>query len=125
MVKRNRKGESGQAKNYITRTQAVKKLQLSLPDFRKLCIWKGIYPREPRNRRKVSKSATASTTFYYTKDIQYLLHEPLLQKFRDQKVLEKKISRALGRGDVSDASRLERNAARPDKTGKPLSLIHI
>ncbi|KAH9892109.1 Pescadillo N-terminus-domain-containing protein [Xylariomycetidae sp. FL2044] len=114
-----KKGEAGNAKNYITRTQAVKKLQISLPDFRKLCIWKGIYPREPRNRKKANKSATASTTFYYAKDIQYLLHEPLLQKFREQKVLERKISRALGRGDVSDASRLERNAARPEKTGKP------
>ncbi|KAL2259753.1 hypothetical protein VTK26DRAFT_6457 [Humicola hyalothermophila] len=126
MAKAKKKGQAGQAKNYITRTQAVKKLQLSLPDFRKLCIWKGIYPREPRNRKKVSKSATASTTFYYTKDIQYLLHEPLLQKFREQKVLEKKISRALGRGDVSDAARLERNAARPDKTGKPrYTLNHV
>ncbi|KAH6651205.1 Pescadillo N-terminus-domain-containing protein [Chaetomium tenue] len=126
MGKLKKKGQSGQAKNYITRTQAVKKLQLSLPDFRKLCIWKGIYPREPRSRKKVSKSATASTTFYYTKDIQYLLHEPLLQKFRDQKVLEKKISRALGRGDVGDAARLERNAARPDKTGKPrYTLNHV
>ncbi|KAL7620215.1 mRNA-binding ribosome synthesis protein nop7 [Parahypoxylon ruwenzoriense] len=114
-----KKGEAGNAKNYITRTQAVKKLQISLPDFRKLCIWKGIFPREPRNRKKASKSSTASTTFYYAKDIQYLLHEPLLQKFREQKVLEKKISRALGRGDVTDASRLERNAARPEKTGKP------
>lgn len=36
-----KKGEAGNAKNYITRTQAVKKLQISLPDFRKLCIWKG------------------------------------------------------------------------------------
>jgi pescadillo protein len=126
MGKLKKKGQSGQAKNYITRTQAVKKLQLSLPDFRKLCIWKGIYPREPRSRKKVSKSSTASTTFYYTKDIQYLLHEPLLQKFRDQKVLEKKISRALGRGDVGDAARLERNAARPDKTGKPrYTLNHV
>ncbi|GAB1309993.1 mRNA-binding ribosome synthesis protein nop7 [Madurella fahalii] len=126
MAKIKKKGKAGQAKNYITRTQAVKKLQISLPDFRKLCIWKGIYPREPRNRKKVSKSATASTTFYYTKDIQYLLHEPLLAKFRDQKVLEKKISRALGRGDVSDAARLERNAARPDKTGKPrYTLNHV
>ncbi|KAK5657016.1 hypothetical protein OQA88_3541 [Cercophora sp. LCS_1] len=126
MAKIKKKGQSGNAKNYITRTQAVKKLQLSLPDFRKLCIWKGIYPREPRNKKKVSKSATASTTFYYTKDIQYLLHEPLLQKFRDQKVLEKKISRALGRGDVSDAARFERNAARPEKTGKPrYTLNHI
>ncbi|KAI1177370.1 Pescadillo N-terminus-domain-containing protein [Nemania sp. FL0916] len=114
-----KKGEAGNAKNYITRTQAVKKLQISLPDFRKLCIWKGIFPREPRNRKKAFKSATASTTFYYAKDIQFLLHEPLLQKFREQKTLEKKISKALGRGDVSDASRLERNAARPEKTGKP------
>ncbi|KAL8353574.1 hypothetical protein RB601_003431 [Gaeumannomyces tritici] len=121
-----KKGEAGAAKNYITRTQAVRKLQISLPDFRKLCIWKGIYPREPRNRRKASKSATASTTFYYAKDIQYLLHEPLLARFRDQKALEKKISRALGRGDVSDAKRLEGNAARPDKTGRPAyTLDHV
>ncbi|KAI1818217.1 Pescadillo N-terminus-domain-containing protein [Poronia punctata] len=121
-----KKGEAGNAKNYITRTQAVKKLQLSLPDFRKLCIWKGIFPREPRNRKKASKSSTTSTTFYYAKDIQFLLHEPLLQKFREQKTLEKKISRALGRGDVSDASRLERNAARPEKTGKPrYTLDHV
>lgn len=126
MAKLKKKGQAGQAKNYMTRTQAVKKLQLSLPDFRKLCIWKGIYPREPRNRKKVSKSSTASTTFYYTKDIQYLLHEPLLQKFREQKTLEKKISRALGRGDVSDAARLERNAAHPDQTGKPrYTLNHV
>ncbi|KAI0474012.1 Pescadillo N-terminus-domain-containing protein [Xylariaceae sp. FL0804] len=126
MGKVKRKGETGNAKNYITRTQAVKKLQISLPDFRKLCIWKGIFPREPRNRKKASKSSTASTTFYYAKDIQYLLHEPLLQKFREQKVLEKKISRALGRGDVGDASRLERNAARPEKTGKPrYTLDHV
>lgn len=126
MGKLKKKGQAGQAKNYMTRTQAVKKLQVSLPDFRKLCIWKGIYPREPRDRKKVSKSATPSTTFYYTKDIQYLLHEPLLQKFREQKVLEKKISRALGRGDVSDAARLERNAARPEKTGKPrYTLNHV
>ncbi|KAL2757062.1 hypothetical protein ACRALDRAFT_1062686 [Sodiomyces alcalophilus JCM 7366] len=121
-----KKGQAGAAKNYITRTQAVKKLQISLPDFRKLCIWKGIYPREPRNRKKANKSATSSTTFYYTKDIQYLLHEPLIQKFREQKSLEKKISRALGRGDVGNAKRLEGNAARPEKTGRPrYTLDHV
>lgn len=121
-----KKGQAGAAKNYVTRNQAIRKLQISLPDFRQLCIWKGIYPREPRSKKKVSKSSTASTTFYYAKDIQYLLHEPLLQKFRDQKVLEKKISKALGRGDVSDAKRLEGNASRPDKTGKPrYTLDHV
>jgi pescadillo protein len=126
MARIKKKGTAGQAKNFITRTQAVRKLQISLPDFRKLCIWKGIYPREPRNKKKASKSSSAATTFYYTKDIQYLLHEPLLGKFRDQKALEKKISRALGRGNVYDASRLERNASRPEKTGKTkYSLDHV
>ncbi|KAL7908645.1 Pescadillo N-terminus domain-containing protein [Trichoderma velutinum] len=126
MARIKKKGQAGAAKNFVTRNQAIRKLQLSLPDFRKLCIWKGIYPREPRSKKKVSKSSTASTTFYYTKDIQYLLHEPLVQKFRDHKVLEKKISRALGRGDVSDAARLESNASRPDKTGKPTyTLDHV
>ena len=102
-------GTSGAAKNYITRTRAVKKLQISLPDFRRLCIFKGIYPREPRNKKKVSKGSTAATTFYYTKDIQYLLHEPLLAKFREHKAVAKKIGRALGRGEASDAARLEKN----------------
>ena len=121
-----KKGTSGQAKNFITRTQAVRKLQISLPDFRKLCIWKGIYPREPRNKKKASATSHAATTFYYTKDIQYLLHEPLLQKFRETKVLEKKIAKALGRGDAHDASRLEKNASRPEKTGRArYTLDHV
>ncbi|TQV96222.1 hypothetical protein V2A60_003343 [Cordyceps javanica] len=126
MARIKRKGDSGASKNYVTRNQAIRKLQISLPDFRKLCIWKGIYPREPRSKKKVSKSSTASTTFYYHKDIQYLLHEPLLQKFRDTKALEKKISKALGRGDVKDAARLDSNASRPEKTGKPnYTLDHV
>ncbi|KAL8765468.1 MAG: hypothetical protein Q9194_006553 [Teloschistes cf. exilis] len=119
MGKVKKKGTSGQAKNFITRTQAVRKLQISLPDFRRLCIYKGIYPREPRNKKKASKTSTPSATFYYTKDIQYLLHEPILNKFRDHKALAKKIARSLGRGEVGDAARLEKN-------GKPrITLDHI
>ena len=41
MARIQRKGTSGQAKNFVTRTQAVRKLQVSLPDFRRLCIFKG------------------------------------------------------------------------------------
>lgn len=49
-----------------------------------------------------------------------------MQKFREQKALEKKISRALGRGDFGDAKRLDQNAARPEKTGKPrYTLDHV
>ncbi len=48
-----------------------------------------------------------------------MLHEPLLRKFREHKALAKKISKALGRNEVSDAARLER-------IHKPrLSLDHI
>lgn len=107
MGKIKKRHTSGNAKNFITRTQAVKKLQLSLADFRRLCIFKGIYPREPRNKKKANKGSTAPVTFYYTKDIQYLLHEPILNKFREHKTFSKKLTRALGRGEVGDAKRLE------------------
>lgn len=79
----------------------------------------GIYPREPGNRKKASKTSTHLTTFYYTKDIQYLLHEPLLSKFREHKALAKKVSRFLGRGEVGDAARIEKTAA------LKISLDHI
>ncbi|CCC70173.1 hypothetical protein NCAS_0E01030 [Naumovozyma castellii] len=104
-----KKNTSGNARNFITRSQAVRKLQVSLADFRRLCIFKGIYPREPRNKKKANKGSTAPTTFYYTKDIQYLMHEPVLAKFREHKTFAKKLTRALGRGEVSSAKKLEQN----------------
>ncbi|AET39471.1 mRNA-binding ribosome synthesis protein NOP7 Ecym_4422 [Eremothecium cymbalariae DBVPG len=104
-----KKNSSGNARNFITRSQAVRKLQISLADFRRLCIFKGIYPREPRNKKKANKGSTAPTTFYYYKDIQYLLHEPVLAKFREHKTFAKKLTRALGRGEVSSAKKLEEN----------------
>ncbi|KAF4004452.1 Pescadillo N-terminus family protein [Saccharomyces cerevisiae] len=96
-----KKNTRGNARNFITRSQAVRKLQVSLADFRRLCIFKGIYPREPRNKKKANKGSTAPTTFYYAKDIQYLMHEPVLAKFREHKTFARKLTRALGRGEVS------------------------
>lgn len=104
-----KKGESGAATNFISRNQALKKLQLSLPDFRRLCILKGIYPREPKNRKKVNKGSTAYKTYYYVKDIQFLAHEPVMQKFREFKIFMRKLKRAIGREEFSDADRLEQN----------------
>lgn len=70
----------------MSRKTALKMLQLSLKDFRKLCILKGIYPREPRNRKRAQKGATGIKTLYHLKDIQFLLHEPIIWKLRDYKV---------------------------------------
>lgn len=103
------KGKYGAARAYLTRSAAVKKLQCSLADFRRLCILKGIFPREPRNRKKANKGSTAPTSFYFAKDIAYLAHEPVLKKLREHKAFAKKLSRALGRSEWSKAKSLEEN----------------
>lgn len=65
---------------------ALKKLQISLSDFRRLCILKGIHPQQPRHVKRANKGSTAPASFYYAKDIQYLAHEPILRSLRDHKV---------------------------------------
>jgi pescadillo len=69
----------------------------------------GIFPREPNNKRKANKGSSAPTSFYYTKDIAYLAHEPVLKRLREHKAFAKKLSRALGRGEWSAAKSLEEN----------------
>jgi pescadillo len=120
------KGKAGAAKAYVTRTKAIKRLQCSLADFRRLCILKGalilvcirddsyiphsgIFPREPRHRKRANKGSSAPTSFYYAKDIAYLAHEPILKKLREHKAFAKKLARALGRGEWSSAKSLEDN----------------
>lgn len=122
------KGKAGAAKAYVTRSAAIKKLQCSLADFRRLCIlkgffscdinillnthptsWTGIFPREPRSRKRANKGSSAPTTFYYAKDIAYIAHEPVLKKLREHKAFAKKLSRALGRGEWNSAKTLEDN----------------
>jgi pescadillo protein len=67
MGKKLKKGKEGPATEYISRARAIKKLQVTLKDFRRLCILKGIYPREaPKRLKKTSK------TYYHIKDINFL-----------------------------------------------------
>lgn len=94
----------------MTRAQALKKLQLNLKDFRRLCILKGIYPREPSNRKKAQKGKLdGKKTLYFVKDIRFLMHEPLIWKFRDFKVFMRKIKTAMEKGDKETALRLKEN----------------
>lgn len=86
MARLKKRGESGAAKNFVTRNQALKKLQVSLSDFRRLCILKGIHPQQPRHVKRANKGSTAPASFFYAKDIQYLAHEPILRSLREHKV---------------------------------------
>ncbi|XP_065192646.1 pescadillo homolog [Sycon ciliatum] len=106
MGRERKKGQSGAAVAYISRNQALKKLQLTLPDFRRLCILKGIFPVEPKHKKKVGG---AGKTYYLTKDIQFLAHEPVLAKMRNFKVFVKRLRRAMGRDDLEQAERLSSN----------------
>ncbi|XP_004481404.2 pescadillo homolog [Dasypus novemcinctus] len=104
-----KKYERGSATNYITRNKARKKLQLSLADFRRLCILKGIYPHEPKHKKKVNKGSTAARTFYLIKDIKFLLHEPIVNKFREYKVFVRKLRKAYGKSEWNTVERLKDN----------------
>jgi len=82
-------GKKGAAVNFMTRNQALKKLQLSLPQFRKLCILKGVYPREPKKAPRGKDK-----TYYFKKDILYLEHDILISKLAEQRIWKRKLKTA-------------------------------
>lgn len=110
MGKLKKEGKVGAAANYLSRNQAIKRLQLSLSDFRRLCILKGIFPREPKNRTKLKKSGknvAADQVFYHLKDIQIMQHEPLMDKFRELRAFAKKVKRLVGREEYTKVKLLD------------------
>ncbi|XP_063821918.1 pescadillo homolog [Ostrinia nubilalis] len=107
--KKKKKYSSGEGAQFMTRKAALKKLQLTLKDFRRICILKGIYPREPRNRKRAQKGAGGIKTLYHTKDIKFLLHEPVLWKIRELKVYQQKIRKARSMRDFRQMRRYLRD----------------
>ncbi|KFB43262.1 hypothetical protein ZHAS_00011043 [Anopheles sinensis] len=94
MVKRFHKYKTGEGSLYYTRKAAMNKLQLSMRDFRQLCILKGIYPREPKNRARAQQGSRDIKILYHKKDITFLLHEPIVWTLRDRKIYNRRISQA-------------------------------
>ncbi|GJN23642.1 hypothetical protein PR202_gb11307 [Eleusine coracana subsp. coracana] len=95
------KKKEGNAAKYITRTKAVNYLQISLATFRKLCILKGVFPRQPKKKVEGNHK-----TYYHMKDIAFLLHDPLIEKFREIKVHRKKVKKAVAKKNRDLAERL-------------------
>ena len=104
--KKQKTGNAGLQATYLSRSSVLKRLELTLKDFRRLCILKGIYPRHPGKAPGDKKGQT----FYHVKDVQYLSHEPLLIKFREFKAYMKKVRKSSGRGDTEHAARLNAEA---------------
>jgi pescadillo protein len=106
-------GKRGEVVKYISRAKAIRKLQLSLKDFRKICILKGVYPREPPKKLKRN-----NRSYYHLKDVNFLALDPIIERIRSQKVYLKKFKKAKAKGDIGKIQYLAKH--------KPqLSLSHL
>ena len=111
MGKKQKKEHGELEATFIGRSKCLKMLQITLKDFRRLCILKGIYPRDPVGRFPGKKKGQS---FYHIKDIKAIAHEPVLEKFREFRAYMKKIRRAAGRNERDEAIR--KNALVPTYT---------
>lgn len=93
--------------------RAASAAQVSLADFRRLCILKGVYPRDPKKKR-----FGKDKVYYHAKDILHIASDPLLPALRRAKATQKKVRRAVGRKEHGNARRFLR-------ASEPLPLQHL
>jgi pescadillo protein len=98
-----KKGTEGESSKYLTKGKAMRKLQLNTQQFHRLCILKGVYPRDPKKKKDPSK------TYYHIKDIKFLAHEGLLEKFREIDAWLHKLRKAKIRKDLIKAEKISEN----------------
>lgn len=113
MAKKIKKGTKGKASKFISRAKAIKRLDIPLKDFRKLCILKGVHPREPPKR-----PSNNNKTYYHVKDIRYLAEDKVLAYFRAMKIYRKKLHAAVVKRDKTKVKNIK--ARKPE-----LDIAHV
>ncbi|VDO55312.1 unnamed protein product [Schistosoma margrebowiei] len=73
---------------------------------------KGIYPVEPRSRKKVGKGNSQPRVYYNAKDIAFLSHEPLIETFRKLRIFHVKLKKAREKKDKEKEFRVRINKPR-------------
>jgi len=94
---------------YLSKNAAQEKLQISRANFRHLLILKGVHPKVPEKNSKAKNVAkyAKDKTYYYKKDINFIAHDPLVEKLREYKVYLRRLAKAKGRGDKEHYERLK------------------
>eukprot|EP00026_Physarum_polycephalum_P003953 Phypoly_transcript_03970.p1 GENE.Phypoly_transcript_03970~~Phypoly_transcript_03970.p1 ORF type:complete len:669 (+),score=173.24 Phypoly_transcript_03970:69-2075(+) len=91
---------------YINRNQAIKRMNLNIQQFRKMCIMKGIHPVEPGLKRIRKQS---SRTWYYLKDINFMRRDEILGWFDDYRMYKKKKAYLMGVRKNAELAVLKQN----------------
>jgi len=79
----------------MTRAQVIRRMQLTIKQFRELCILKGLHPVEP-GRKRIRKQS--SKTWYFLKDVTWLKSDPGVEYFRKKYTYDKKEAKYAAKG---------------------------
>ena len=94
MGKKTKKGTKGQQTLFVSRKRAMRRLGLQLKDFRRICILKGVFPRQPN--RKLDK---AHRTYYHIKDIKFMMNDQLMDHLANEKIHKRRMKKAISKKD--------------------------
>ena len=91
-------------KRYLTRSQSKRLLQVDNRDFKRLCILKGVYPRQPMSYRN---SSGKDKVYYLTKDVKWIVSDPILEGMRSYETHTKKLRKLRGSGKQEAADTMD------------------
>lgn len=104
MGRKIKKNTQGYNSKFISRAKAIKKLGLSIKNFRKLCILKGVHPRMPTKAIKKQHQV-----YYHTKDIIFLSQDSMMDYFKQLEIYKRKLQKAISRKNDVMVRRLKEN----------------